>query len=171
MGGRQAMEGAARPSPLGAARPSSVRRAVLCRARDGAGSRPDRALLNDANPHLISFKVALLANAGSIILAHNHPSGDPTPSRDDVQLTRRIAHTGKIIGIDVLDHVIVGDGQWASLHGLGVRQSGTNAALLQVPMPSVANGRSARRMLGCWNCWRLVATIIAAGPSAERQEQ
>jgi len=66
------------------------------------------------------FKVALLANAGAIILAHNHPSGDPTPSRDDVQLTRRIAHAGKIIGIDVIDHIVVGDGRWTSLHDLGL---------------------------------------------------
>jgi DNA repair protein RadC len=66
------------------------------------------------------FKVALLANAGAIILAHNHPSGDPTPSRDDVQLTRRIVHAGKIIGIDVIDHIVVGDGRWTSLHDLGL---------------------------------------------------
>ena len=61
------------------------------------------------------FKAALLANAAAIILAHNHPSGDPTPSLDDLALTQRLVHVGQIIGIDVLDHVIVGDGRWASL--------------------------------------------------------
>jgi DNA repair protein RadC len=66
------------------------------------------------------FKAALLANAGSIILAHNHPSGDPTPSRDDVQLTRRIVHAGKIIGIDVIDQIVLGDGGWMSLRDIGV---------------------------------------------------
>ena len=60
------------------------------------------------------FKAALLANAAAIILAHNHPSGDPTPSPDDLALTQRLVHAGQIIGIDVLDHVIVGDGLWTS---------------------------------------------------------
>ena len=55
------------------------------------------------------FQKALLANAVSIILMHNHPSGDPAPSREDIAVTERIVEAGKIIGIQVLDHIIVGD--------------------------------------------------------------
>lgn len=60
------------------------------------------------------FKAALLANAAAIILFHNHPSGDPTPSGDDVQLTRRLVDAGTLLGVDVLDHIIVGDGRYYS---------------------------------------------------------
>lgn len=55
------------------------------------------------------FQKALLANAVSIILMHNHPSGDCTPSREDVEVTKRIAEAGKILGVQLLDHIIVGD--------------------------------------------------------------
>lgn len=54
------------------------------------------------------FKTACLFSASSIIVAHNHPSGDPTPSRQDIELTKKLAEAGKIMGIDVLDHVIIG---------------------------------------------------------------
>lgn len=56
------------------------------------------------------FKAAMLNNAASIICFHNHPSGDPTPSPEDIQITERLVSAGEIMGIDVLDHVIVGDG-------------------------------------------------------------
>lgn len=52
---------------------------------------------------------ALLANAVSIIMMHNHPSGDPTPSREDVEVTKRLDEAGRLLGVRVLDHVIVGD--------------------------------------------------------------
>jgi DNA repair protein RadC len=65
------------------------------------------------------FKVALLANAAAIILAHNHPSGDPSPSVDDVDLTHRLVKAGEILGVQVVDHIVVGDGCWTSLHDLG----------------------------------------------------
>lgn len=55
------------------------------------------------------FQKALLANAVSIILMHNHPSGDPKPSREDIEVTKRIVEAGKIMGVEVLDHIIVGD--------------------------------------------------------------
>ena len=55
------------------------------------------------------FQKALLANAVSIILMHNHPSGDPTPSRQDIEVTKKIAEAGNLIGIELLDHIIVGD--------------------------------------------------------------
>ena len=56
------------------------------------------------------FQKALLANAVSIILMHNHPSGDPTPSREDIDVTKRIVEAGNVVGVSVLDHIIVGDG-------------------------------------------------------------
>ena len=61
------------------------------------------------------FKAALLESAASIVLIHNHPSGDPTPSREDIEITNRIAESGKILGIPVCDHIIVGDGCYVSL--------------------------------------------------------
>jgi DNA repair protein RadC len=61
------------------------------------------------------FKVALLANAAAIVLGHNHPSGDPTPSSTDISVTRRLAQVGRLIGVEVLDHIVVADGQHASL--------------------------------------------------------
>jgi len=65
------------------------------------------------------FKAALLANAAAIVLAHNHPSGDPTPSPDDVALTTRLRAVGALIGIDVLDHVVIGDHRYVSFQELG----------------------------------------------------
>lgn len=56
------------------------------------------------------FQQALLNNAASIIVAHNHPSGDPTPSQEDIQVTRRLVEAGKILGIELLDHLILGHG-------------------------------------------------------------
>jgi DNA repair protein RadC len=61
------------------------------------------------------FRDALLANAAALVLAHNHPSGDPTPSRDDELLTRRLARAGDLVGIDLLDHLVVGGDRWVSL--------------------------------------------------------
>src|SRR5262252_5717377 len=56
------------------------------------------------------YKVAILSNAASIICGHNHPSGDCQPSREDRALTQRLVEAGKLLGISVLDHVIIGDG-------------------------------------------------------------
>lgn len=66
------------------------------------------------------FREAIRHGASSIILAHNHPSGDPTPSGDDIQVTRRLHQAGQIMGIELLDHVILGDGRWVSLKAQGV---------------------------------------------------
>ncbi|OGO37655.1 MAG: hypothetical protein A2W35_08520 [Chloroflexi bacterium RBG_16_57_11] len=67
------------------------------------------------------FKAAVRRNASSIIVVHNHPSGDPAPSPDDVALTRAIVQAGKLLDIDVLDHLVIGHGRWVSLkeRGLG----------------------------------------------------
>jgi DNA repair protein RadC len=65
------------------------------------------------------FKAAILANAAAIILTHNHSSGDPTPSADNLALTQRLVEAGRLLGIDVLDHIVIGDGtgpaSWSSV--------------------------------------------------------
>lgn len=61
------------------------------------------------------FKRAILNNACSIICMHNHPSGVPEPSQTDIDITRRLTEGGVLIGITVLDHIIVGEGQYRSL--------------------------------------------------------
>ena len=61
------------------------------------------------------FKEAISASAASVIFVHNHPSGDPEPSEDDVKLTKRLAEAGEIVGIDVLDHIIISDKKYLSL--------------------------------------------------------
>ena len=66
------------------------------------------------------FKEAISASAASVIFVHNHPSGDPTASEDDIKLTKRLAQTGEIVGIDVLDHVIIGDKKYLSLKREGL---------------------------------------------------
>ena len=67
------------------------------------------------------FKEAIRCNAAAVIVAHNHPSGDPTPSPEDVGVTRQIVEAGKLLNIDVLDHLVIGQGRWVSLkeRGLG----------------------------------------------------
>lgn len=54
------------------------------------------------------FKVAVLSNAASILIAHNHPSGDPSPSPEDISITKRIHECGKLLGIELIDHIIIG---------------------------------------------------------------
>lgn len=61
------------------------------------------------------FNAAIRKYSASIILVHNHPSGDPTPSIEDINVTKRIIEGGKILGINVLDHVIIGDGNYVSM--------------------------------------------------------
>ncbi|MBN2404395.1 MAG: DNA repair protein RadC [Coriobacteriia bacterium] len=67
------------------------------------------------------YKEAIRLSAASIVVVHNHPSGDPTPSGADLQLTRRLTKAGDVIGIELLDHVIIGDGgAHASVRDLGL---------------------------------------------------
>ena len=67
------------------------------------------------------FQPAVTRNASAIIVVHNHPSGDPTPSPDDVAVTRAMVQAGKLLDIEVLDHLVIGQGKWVSLkeRGLG----------------------------------------------------
>ncbi|MBM6619748.1 RadC family protein [Bacillus suaedaesalsae] len=65
------------------------------------------------------FKEAFRRSAASIICIHNHPSGDPAPSKEDIEVTKRLSECGKIIGIDLLDHLIIGDGKFVSLKEKG----------------------------------------------------
>ncbi|MNI91173.1 hypothetical protein D3C73_1487960 [compost metagenome] len=67
-----------------------------------------------------TFKLAILANAASIIGCHNHPSGDPTPSPEDVEITERIRDAGSLMGIDLLDHIVLGEGSFISMKERGL---------------------------------------------------
>jgi len=65
------------------------------------------------------FKKAIKATAASVVLVHNHPSGDPEPSVEDIQLTKRLVEVGELVGIAVLDHVIVGEDTFISMKRAG----------------------------------------------------
>jgi len=65
------------------------------------------------------FKEALRRSAASIICFHNHPSGDPSPSKEDIEVTKRLAECGKIMGIEILDHLIIGEKKFVSLKEKG----------------------------------------------------
>jgi DNA repair protein RadC len=66
------------------------------------------------------FNFAVTARAAALILFHNHPSGDPEPSAEDVAITRRLGSAGTLMGIEVLDHLILGAGRFVSLKERGV---------------------------------------------------
>lgn len=66
------------------------------------------------------FKEAISNTSASVVVAHNHPSGDPTPSREDIATTKRLCQAGELIGIEVLDHIIIGDNRWVSLKERGL---------------------------------------------------
>lgn len=68
------------------------------------------------------FAPAVRESSGAILLIHNHPSGDPTPSREDVEMNRRLVQAGELIGIRVLDHVVVGDGRYFSFVDQGLME-------------------------------------------------
>lgn len=66
------------------------------------------------------FKEALAHSAASVILSHNHPSGDPEPSEDDLKITRKLVESGKILGVEVLDHIIIGNDKFYSFREKGL---------------------------------------------------
>jgi DNA repair protein RadC len=75
-----------------------------------------RGSLNTASMRIGElFKQAIRANAAGVIVAHNHPSGDPTPSNDDVHVTKELIKAGKLLEIDVLDHLVIGHNRFTSL--------------------------------------------------------
>lgn len=67
-----------------------------------------------------TFKLAILANSASIMVCHNHPSGEPNPSPEDLEITKRLKECGTLLGIELLDHIILGDGQFVSLRERGL---------------------------------------------------
>ncbi|NUO09385.1 MAG: DNA repair protein RadC [Candidatus Brocadia sp.] len=67
-----------------------------------------------------AFKAAIKESAASVIFVHNHPSGDPEPSKEDIQITQRLSEAGNIVGIKVLDHIIIGNGSFVSLKDKGI---------------------------------------------------
>ena len=76
----------------------------------------DRSL---AHPREV-FREAVRHNAAGILLVHNHPSGDPQPSPEDLQLTQQLRQAGDLLGIELMDHLILGDGHWVSLREKGM---------------------------------------------------
>lgn len=78
----------------------------------------DRVSVGSLNQSIVHprevFKGAILSSAAALILVHNHPTGDPAPSAEDIAITKRLSEVGELIGIRILDHVIVGDGQYVS---------------------------------------------------------
>jgi DNA repair protein RadC len=66
------------------------------------------------------FKEAIRQNAPSLVIIHNHPSGDPTPSGDDIAVTRELVQAGRLLDIEVLDHLVIGDGRHTSLRRKGL---------------------------------------------------
>ena len=66
------------------------------------------------------FKPAVKRSAAGVILIHNHPSGDPSPSQEDIQTTKRLIEAGRIMGIEIIDHIIIGDRDFCSLRGQGL---------------------------------------------------
>src|SRR6266542_2806718 len=66
------------------------------------------------------FREAIRHSCAALIAVHNHPSGDPTPSQEDIEVTRRLDEAGRMLGIDLLDHVILGDGRYVSLKEKGL---------------------------------------------------
>ena len=82
---------------------------IICLDRVSVGS------LNQSVVHVREvLKSALISSAAAILLIHNHPSGDPNPSNEDRVITRRLKEAGELIGIPVLDHIIIGEGQYVS---------------------------------------------------------
>jgi len=88
---------------------------VLCVDRIAVGT------LSQSSVHARElFKNAIKRNAAAVIVVHNHPSGDPSPSKEDLDVTKRLARAGDIIGISILDHVVIGDNNFVSFKASGL---------------------------------------------------
>ena len=66
------------------------------------------------------FREAIRRSSAGVICVHNHPSGDPTPSREDIHVTERLVEAGQIVGIELLDHIIIGDHRYYSMKEKGI---------------------------------------------------
>ena len=103
-------------------------RVVLLNQRNQVLSIPE-VYRGSVNSSLIRvaelFREAVRQNCPAIVLVHNHPSGDPTPSNDDIVMTKQAVEAGKLLDVEVLDHVIIGQGRYVSLkeQGLGFGQA------------------------------------------------
>ncbi|MHB1684130.1 MAG: JAB domain-containing protein [Bacilli bacterium] len=81
------------------------------------------------------FKTCILSNGATLLCAHNHPSGDPTPSQEDISVTARLANAGRLLGIELLDHIIIGsDGRYVSMRERGL--------LAECEQPALGAGRA-----------------------------
>jgi DNA repair protein RadC len=83
------------------------------------------------------FRLAVRRQAAAVVVVHNHPSGDPTPSADDVRITAELAEAGRLLDIELLDHLVVGADGWVSLRALGAAGSGRVERI--VAHPAVAD--------------------------------
>lgn len=72
------------------------------------------------HPREVFQPVVATAKCSAVIVAHNHPSGDPTPSPEDIEITKRLIEAGNLLGIRVIDHLVVGDGLWESIRSMDV---------------------------------------------------
>jgi len=97
---------------------------LLLDTRNRLLNQPERIYKGSLNLSLVRvgelFKPAIQKSAASLILAHNHPSGDPTPSPEDVALTRSVVQAGKLLDIEVLDHLVIGYGRYVSMKEKGL---------------------------------------------------
>ncbi len=66
------------------------------------------------------FRASIIYSSPAVILVHNHPSGDPEPSEEDIKFTKHVIDAGKLLGIEVIDHIIIGDGKYASMREMGI---------------------------------------------------
>lgn len=96
---------------------------VMCLDTKSKVNAIHRAHVGSINSSIVHpreiFKCVILNNSSSVIFFHNHPSTDPSPSSEDIVVTKRLVECGKILGIDVVDHIIVGDHKFVSLKEKG----------------------------------------------------
>lgn len=97
---------------------------VLCldnKSKLIAQRQVSRGLVNQTSVHpREAFRFAIEVNSVSVVFAHNHPSGDPTPSRQDIEVTQRLIEVGEILGVQVQDHIIMGRCDWVSMSRKGL---------------------------------------------------
>jgi len=98
-----------------------IARAVAMRAKVYFFDEPFAGLFPEMRDIVRGILAELKASGAAVVLVHNHPSGDPEPSSEDVNLTRRLVAAGDLLGIKVLDHVIIGQGKYSSIMEKGVK--------------------------------------------------